>query len=98
MRVRDHVAAGLSPHAARAAAEREFGDVGAIRVACVTIDERRQRRERRVEHMGDLWQDLRFATRTLRASPAFTLTAVICVALGVGVTTTIFSAVTGTLL
>jgi putative ABC transport system permease protein len=45
MRVRDLVAAGLPPAAARAAAERDFGDVGAVRTQCVTIDERRTRRD-----------------------------------------------------
>jgi predicted permease len=98
MRAGDLERAGLSPHAARVAAEHDFGDLGAIRAACLTIDERRQRRARRAEHMGDFWQDLRFAARALRASPAFTVTAVLCVALGVAVTTTIFSAVNATLL
>jgi predicted permease len=98
MRVRDLVAAGMSPPAARAAAERDFGDVRAVRAQCITIDERLQRRERRVEYMSDLWNDLRFATRALRAAPGFALTALLCVALGVCATTTIFSAVHGILI
>ncbi|AHG93894.1 permease (plasmid) [Gemmatirosa kalamazoonensis] len=98
MRVRDHEAEGLATPAARAAAEREFGDVRAIRAACLTIDERRRRRARRSEYMSDLWQDLRLAARALRASPVFALTAAACVALGVGVTTTIFSMVNAVIL
>ncbi len=42
--------------------------------------------------------DLRYALRTLRKSPGFASMAVLCIALGVGVTTTIFSAVNGILI
>src|ERR1043166_1950717 len=98
MRVRDLVAAGWTPGPAREEAERRFGELAAVRDACIAIDQRRRERVRRREVWRDMFQDFRFALRTLLKSPAFTLMAVLCVGLGVGVTSTILSAVNAILI
>ena len=43
--------------------------------------------------MGSLLLDLRFAARTLLASPGYAAAAIVCFALGIGVNVTMFSAV-----
>jgi putative ABC transport system permease protein len=48
--------------------------------------------------MENFWQDLRYGTRMLWKTPAFTLIAVITLALGISATTTLFSFVNGILL
>jgi len=48
--------------------------------------------------MRNLWQDIRYAARTLRNAPAFTIIAVIALGLGMAVNTTIFSVINGMLL
>ncbi|HEY9226218.1 MAG TPA: ABC transporter permease [Gemmatimonadaceae bacterium] len=98
MRRRDLEAAGLAPHHARTEAERTFGDLSAVRNACVTIDERRFRRAGRAEVVSDMRNDFVFALRGLRKNPGFAAMAIACIALGVGVTTTIFSAVNAILI
>ena len=84
---------GAEPAAARAEAERRFGDYGRIRAACVDVDRRWERHRWWRQYVADLWQDLRVGARALTRTPGFTVSAVIVLGLGIGVATAAFSVV-----
>jgi putative ABC transport system permease protein len=93
MRVRELVARGLDPDTARRQAIARFGDYRIVSDTCKTIADERERDMRRTEYVSELRDDTRFAFRQLLKNPGFTLVAVLTLALGIGATTAIFSAV-----
>ncbi len=98
MRTRELIAQGFSPEAARAEAERRFGNLAAARADIRRTDLRRSQRLMRSETLSELRQDLAFAFRSLARSPAYTVLAALTLALGIGANTAIFSVVRGILL
>ena len=66
-----------------ARARREFGHTPFVRESA--------RAAWQIRWMEDLFADVQYAARALRRSPGFALTAIVSLALGIGVNTTIFS-------
>lgn len=79
----DYVARGMSPEDARAAARRTFGGVEQMKEA--------YRDQRGLPFVDAFAQDVRFALRLLRRDRAFTATAVIVLAVGIGVNNMLFT-------
>jgi putative ABC transport system permease protein len=92
------IASGESPEQARRRAVEEFGNLRAARTQCYSIGERRRRRHERSELFTALGQDVRYAVRVLRDSPAFTVGVVIMIAIAMAVNAAAFAVIDSMLL
>ena len=88
--IEENIARGMTPEDARYAALRSFGGVELVK--------EESRDVRGVRLLEEVWQDLRYGARMLMKNCGFTLAAALCLGLGIGVNTAIFSVIHALLL
>lgn len=84
MEIEENMRQGMAPADARAAARRKVGNTTQVR--------EQVHRMNTISFLEEIAQDVRFSLRAMRRNPGFALTAVLVLALGLGASTAMFSA------
>jgi len=98
MRTRELIERGVDPTTAREIVLARVGDVRRLKRTCVDLGRKRDREMRITQWVSEVRDDVTFAIRQLRRSPAFTLIATLTLALGIGANSAIFALADGILI
>jgi putative ABC transport system permease protein len=98
MRTRELVERGVDAKTARTLALSRLGDVASLKRTMTALGRKRDREMRLTQWLAEFRDDVKFAIRQLKGSPAFTLVATLTLALGIGANSAIFALVDATLL